>query len=312
MRVTGTQIFKDAISYFLENMRGILLAAAIPALIGIALAVMLTNAQTDTMIQQLRDGVAPEKLNPFSLKFVLLGVIAWLVGLWFSARVYRYRLSQEFPVTCGELSAVMWMAGYMALMALMLVMLIILFVFVAVLVIGIISIALGATPQGGAPNPQLAALIGFLVLLVILPAYLYGIYAAFRFAIAFPGIAIGRREHIIHGMWPMARGVTLPLLAWFFLTGIGMLLILALLIYATVGFSAVLPLPEMHQRMLEDPSGFSRTQLTGVLIMAIPQVLFRAFGATVMAEAYAQINRGRAPAVEQVAQVETPQDGGWR
>jgi hypothetical protein len=310
LQTTGTRIFKDGIDFFHANMRGILMAVAVPGLISLALALMITNTQTQTLMEQLRNGVAENKLNPLSLKFGLLVFAEVLIGLWFSVRAYRYRLAGEFPVEGSELSAILWMAGYMLLLAVIMVVAIVTIVLTALLIIGLIALALGISPQTGPADPR-AAMLTVVMVLAIIPAYLYAIYAVFRFALAFPGIAIGRREHIFRTMWPMARGVALPILAWFFLMGIGMLLLYGVVLFATVGFETIIPTPAAHEKMLQDPGGFIRAQVIFALIIAVPNFVFRALGATVFAEAYAQLNRGRSSAASQPPLVE-PQTGGWQ
>jgi hypothetical protein len=289
---TGTRIFKSGASFFLENFWGIILAAAIPALIGIALSLMAGHAQMQTIISQLQQGVPDQQVNPFSGKFVLLLLLAWIVGLWFSVRVYRYRLASEFPVTGSEFSCVLWMAGYMLALFFLLVVIVFVFVLAVVLTVTLIAIALGMNPQAGAADPRMI-ILGFLVMLAVIPAYIYLIYVAIRFSIALPGVAIGRRENIFHTMWPMGRGVALPLLGWFLLVGIAAVALFVLILWMTVGFSAIIPGPGRNAQMLQEPDAFFRTQLIMGVVLAFPNVVFRAFGATVFAEAYAQMNRGK-------------------
>jgi hypothetical protein len=293
--MTGTRIFKSGVSFFLENFRAIILTAGIPALIGIALALMSGHAQTQAMIAQLQQGVPDQQLNPFSVKFVALLLASWLVGLWFSVRVYRYRLSAEFPVTGSELSCVFWMAAYMVALVFLLLVAVLILVLTVSLTAALIAIALGMNPGNAGGDPRVA-ILGGIVMLAVIPAYIYMIYVAFRFSIAFPGIAIGRRENIFHTMWPMGCGVALSLLGWFILVGLAVLIFFLLLLGMTVGFSAFIPGPGRNASMLQNPDAFFRTQLIMGVMLAIPNVVFRAFGATVLAEAYAQVNRGKSDA----------------
>jgi hypothetical protein len=291
---TGTRIFKDGWNFFAGNFWGVMGAAAVPALVLILAALAAYQVQTQILTQQLQQGVPADKLNPFSAKLLLVYFVSAISSLWFTVRIYRFRLRSEFPVTSSEFTSILWLLLYYVALFFIYMLVVIALVFAGVVVIMIAAAAMGLTPETLQSDPRMLRILGAGLILVVIPFYFYVAYAAMRFFIAFPGIALGRRDSMFRVMWPMARGVTLPLLLWFVLVGVVWVAFSGIVIWQTGGVAVMFPTlvpDEGFNKLLNDPQGVFRYQLIMGFLLMIPGVIVRAFAATVLAEGYAQLNR---------------------
>jgi hypothetical protein len=290
---TGTRIVKDGLDYFLKHMGSLLSAAAVPALLVILASLAMQQIQTQNLTELLRQGTPVASANPMSGKLLLVWLVSLIASLWLSVRVYRYRLREEFPVMVTEASSLLWLFLYNLLLLFLYIVAVIIIAFVLVFAITIVFIAMGASPESVQQNPQALLPFGLAGMALLVMFYLFVIYCYLRFQVAFPGIALGRRESVFNTMWPMGRGVTLSLMLWFVLALMAMVAIAGAALVATGGLPLMYPtlVPEGTDKLVNEPQVVFRYQLIFGFSGSVLGVIFHILYSTILAEGYVQLNR---------------------
>ena len=269
--VTGSGIFRSSLLFLRRHFWEIIAISAAPMLLELLLIAGSAWLEAHQHAGPLghRQTLPARSLLPNEFAIPL----SYLVVLWISVRIYRYRLGFSFQVAQGEAASYGWSLIYSLLLT-----------FIFALASLILASSTAGFATGGLylmslashhtyPDPRLAA-IALAAIAMSAGSAIWVLYMAVRLAIGLPGVAIGERPSIVDRMWPMGRNVAWPL------TGCWLLLVADAVIATRLLAFAAGTLPEWIAN----------------LAVAVPDLLFRIASAVLFAEAYVQLNRSAKPA----------------